>query len=229
MTGIPFIFSSQKDALALLEGPLGAYIKAALAKDNIYSFGHSWDNGFRQMVTATRPIQSPDDLKGLKVRTPPSPITVALFKAFGASPISISANEMYVALQTHLADGVEVPLSTIEVYKFYEVQKYVSYTNHMWTAFTILANGDAWRRLPSNLRDVAERDINAAGNLNNADFVKLMATLEAKLRGQGMVFNSPDTTAFRALVRRAGLYGQWKDAYGAQPWALLEASVGKLT
>ena len=221
---VPFIFSSQKDAYGVARRTDEVHaIKTQYAKVNVYSFGHSWDNGFRQMVTASRPIQNPDDLKGLKMRTPPSPITVSLFKAFGASPTSISANEMYTALQTHLVDGLEVPLSTIDVYKLPKSRS----TSCPHEPRVDGVQGPRQRGchqccLRTKLRDVAERSLNAGGNANNADFVKLMAGLEAQLKTRGMAFNTPDGNAFRTIVKRAGLYTQWKDTYGPQAWSLLE-------
>ena len=97
--------------------------------------GKMWDNGYRQVTSSTHPINTPDDLKGFKIRVPVSPMWTSLFKGLGASPASININEVYSALQTKIVEGQENPLSLIDLFKFYEVQKYVSYTNHMWDGF----------------------------------------------------------------------------------------------
>ena len=229
ITAIPFTFSDHKDALAAMKGPLGAYRRNGLAKIGVYPLEQAWDEGFRQVINSVRAVSTPGDLRGLKLRTPPSPVVTALFKALGASPTPLPMNETYMSLKTKLVDGLELPLAAIEAYKIYEVQKYVSITNHMWTAFTMLANTDAWRRLPKDLQEIAERNINRAGEIDNAEDIRLEAGMEAKLKTQGMAFNTADSSSFRSAVRNAGLYAQWRDLYGAEAWTLLENAVGKLT
>src|SRR5262249_13196993 len=138
-------------------------------------------------------------------------------------------NEMYAALQTHLVDGIELSMTAIDAYKIYEVQKYVSYTNHVWTGYTILANNDAWMRLPKQLRDVLEDRIDKAGALVDSDVARRESSLETNLKAQSMSFNKADIASFQTAVKRSGLYAQWRDSYGAEAWALLERSSGKLT
>ena len=100
---------------------------------------------------------SPADLHGFKIRVPPSPISLSMFKDLGAAPMTLNAAEIYTALQTHLADGQENPLGTIEANKMYEVQKYCSMTSHMWCGYWVLANGSAWKAMPAKSQDtVAE-------------------------------------------------------------------------
>jgi TRAP-type C4-dicarboxylate transport system substrate-binding protein len=181
------------------------------------------------MINGLRPVNTVDDLKGLKIRVAPSPVMAATIRALGSSPTPVNANEMYVALQTHLVDGVELPLPAIESYKIYEVSKYVAYTNHIWTAYTILMNANAWLRLPRNLRELTEHHFNQAAIHDYADVAKLELSLEGTLRGQGMIFTRPDSASFRAAIRRSGVYAQLQNSYGADAWALLEKSVGRLT
>src|SRR5918912_2743021 len=103
-----------------------------------------WDNGFRQITTSTKPIQTPDDLKNFKIRVPPSPLWTSMFKALGAGPTTINFNEVYSALQTKVADGQENPLAIIDTAKLYEVQKYCSLTNHQWAGYHVAFNTAAW-------------------------------------------------------------------------------------
>lgn len=135
---------------------------------------------------------------------------------------------MYTALKTRLVDGTEVPLTVLQVRKLYEVQKYVSMTNFVWTGYQVQANPAAWQKLPKNVRDIAERNINAAADLCRTDITKLDFTLRDQLTKEGMIFNDADIPSFKAAIRAAGLYGQWRDHYGAEGWALLEKSVGPL-
>jgi TRAP-type C4-dicarboxylate transport system substrate-binding protein len=181
------------------------------------------------MINSVRPIVTPDDVKGLKIRIPPGPVTEGMIRALGGSPTAISATELYSSFQTHLIDGMEFPINAVEAYKVYEVSKYVSYTNHQWTGYTVLANAEYWQKLPKNIQDIAEKSFNEEGVIECYDVPKLDAGVEAKLKTQGMVFNNVKSQkAFQEVLSKAGLYSQWRDLFGAQAWALLERSVGKL-
>ena len=187
-----------------------------------------WDNGFRQTTTSTKPIVSPDDFRGMKLRVPVSPLWTSMFKAFDASPASINFNEVYSALQTKIVDGQENPLAIISTAKLYEVQKYCSLTNHMWDGFWFLANRRAWESLPEDVRVIVAKHINAAGVKERDDVAKLNASLQQDLAAKELVFNRPDPAPFRDKLRSAGFYTEWQGKYGSEAWSLLEKSVGKL-
>src|SRR5215212_10431726 len=143
INGVGFVWESYDKVWPAMDGALGAYIRAQIAKSGLHAFERQWDNGYRQMTSSTRPIKGPDDLKGFKIRVPPSPLWTSMFKAFDAAPMSINFSETYSALQTKVAEGQENPLSIIFFAKLFEVQKYLSKTNHMWDGFWFLANGKA--------------------------------------------------------------------------------------
>lgn len=228
ISGIGFAWKSYKEVWAAMDGELGKYIRGEIAKANLMAFEKIWDNGFRQITSSTHPIRTPADLKGFKIRVPVSPLWTSMFTALGASPTSINFNEVYSALQTHLVDGQENPLAIIETAKLYEVQKYLSVTNHMWDGFWFLANKDAWDRLPKDLQAICTRRINEAGLAERADVQRLNETLASTLRSQGMIFNVPDQAPFRQKLREAGFYTQWRQKYGDAAWALLEKYAGSL-
>jgi tripartite ATP-independent transporter DctP family solute receptor len=211
-----------------MDGQLGAYIRAQIAKANLVAMDKIWDNGFRQITASTKPINTPADMKGFKIRVPVSPLWTSMFKALDAAPASINFAEVYSALQTKIVDGQENPLAIIATAKLYEVQKYCSMSNHMWDGFWFLANKKAWDRLPKDLQPIVAKHINAAGVKERADVAELNASLQKDLASKGMVFNSPDMNAFRDQLRKAGFYNEWKNKYGAEAWALLENAVGKL-
>jgi tripartite ATP-independent transporter DctP family solute receptor len=211
-----------------MDGDLGGYVRAQIGNANLFAMEKIWDNGFRQTTTSTKPVQSPDDFRGMKLRVPPSPLWTSMFKAFDASPASINFNEVYSALQTKIVDGQENPLAIIATAKLYEVQKYCSLTNHMWDGFWFLANQRAWQSLPDDVRAIVARNVNAAGVKEREDVAKLNATLQQELAGKGLVFNQPDQAPFRDKLRAAGFYTEWKAKYGDEAWGLLEKSVGKL-
>ncbi|MBR3193969.1 TRAP transporter substrate-binding protein DctP, partial [Bosea sp. (in: a-proteobacteria)] len=172
------------------------------------------------------PIASPADLKGFKIRVPVSPLWTSMFKAFDSAPASINFAEVYTALQTKIVDGQENPLAIIATAKLFEVQKYLSLTNHMWDGFWFLANRRAWERLPQDLRTIVAKNIDAAALLERADVAKLNAGLQAELTSKGMVINETKADDFRAALQKAGFYGEWKGKYGDEAWAILEKAVG---
>jgi len=144
INGMGFAFPDYDTVWKAMDGDLGAYIRAQIAKANLIAMDKIWDNGFRQTTTSTKPVQTPDDFRGMKLRVPVSPLWTSMFKALDASPASINFNEVYSALQTKVVDGQENPLAIISTAKLYEVQKYCSLTNHMWDGFWFLANRRAW-------------------------------------------------------------------------------------
>jgi tripartite ATP-independent transporter DctP family solute receptor len=229
ISGIGFAFPDYDTVWKAMDGGLGAHIRGEITKANLVVMDKIWDNGFRQTTSSTRPITSPDDLKGFKIRVPVSPLWTAMFKAFGASPASINFSEVYSALQTKIVEGQENPLAIISTAKLYEVQKYCSLTNHMWDGFWFLANRRAWEKLPEDVRTIVAKNINAAGVKEREDVAKLNAGLQQELAGKGLVFNQPNVTPFRDKLRSAGFYAEWKGKYGDQAWELLEKSVGKLS
>ena len=229
INGIGFAFKDYDQVWSAMDGALGTFIRAAVAKSGLYAFGSMWDNGYRQITSSTHPINAPDDLKGFKIRVPVSPLWTSMFKAFGAAPASININEAYSAMQTKIVEGQENPLALIDLYKFYEVQKFVSLTNHMWDGFWTLANGRVWAALPKDLQDIVERNLDAAAQQERDDVRALNASLQGALTRKGMVFNGTDPEKFRATLRTAGFYAEWKEKYGAQAWAALESQVGALS
>jgi len=228
INGMGFAFADYDSVWKAMDGDLGAYIRAQIAKANLIAMEKIWDNGFRQTTTSNKPITTPDDFRGMKLRVPPSPLWTSMFKAFDAAPASINFNEVYSALQTKIVDGEENPLAIISTAKLYEVQKYCSLTNHMWDGFWFLANQRAFAALPDDVRGIVTDNINAAGLKERDDIARLNASLQQDLTAKGLVFNRPDPAAFRDKLRSAGFYTEWKNKFGDEAWRLLEKSVGKL-
>jgi TRAP-type transport system periplasmic protein len=228
INGMGFAFPDYDAVWKAMDGDLGAYIRAQIAKANLVAMERIWDNGFRQTTTSTKPIVVPGDFRGVKLRVPVSPLWTSMFKALDASPASINFNEVYSALQTKIVDGQENPLAIISTAKLYEVQKYCSLTNHMWDGFWFLANQRAWESLADDVRTIVAKHINAAGLNERDDVAKLNASLQHDLSAKGLVFNRPDPAPFRDKLRSAGFYTEWQGKYGPDAWGLLEKSVGKL-
>ena len=227
INGIGFAFPDYDAVWRAMDGELGALIRGEIARGNqIVAMERIWDNGFRHMTTSTKPIRAPEDLQGFKMRVPVSLLWTSMFKAFGASPISINAAEMYSALQTKIADGQENPLAAIWNTKIYEVQKHLALSGHMWDGYWFLANRRAWQALPTELRTLAARHLDQSALDQRADLATLNTSLAADLQAKGMMFNEVDKGAFREALRRAGFYQEWRGKYGEQNWAVLERAAG---
>lgn len=226
ISGIGFAFPGYDQVWPAMDGELGAYVRAEIEKSNLVVLEKIWDNGFRQITSSVGPINTADDLKGFKIRVPVSPLWTSMFSAFESAPASINFAEVYSALQTGIVDGQENPLAIISTAKLYEVQKYLSFTNHMWDGFWFLANKRAWERMPEDVREIVAKNINEAAVKERADVAELNATVRGELEGHGMVVNEPDTSSFRQKLADAGFYAEWKKNYGDDAWAILEKAVG---
>lgn len=229
INGVGFAFKDYDQVWSAMDGALGSYVRGEIEKRGLHPFEKIWDNGFRQTTTSTKPIKTPDDFKGVKLRVPVSPLWTSMFAALGASPTSINFSEVYSALQTHIVDGQENPLSLIESSKLYEVQKYCSMTNHMWDGFWLLSNRRAFERLPKDFQEIVSREMNRAAMEERADLAKASVQTRAGLEGKGLAFNDVETAAFRDKLRTAGFYKEWRAKYGEDAWHVLEESVGQIS
>lgn len=229
INGMGFAFAGYPEVWSAMDGALGAHVRSEIAKRGLFAMERIWDNGFRQTTTSTRPVNAPADLRGLKLRVPPSPLWTSMFTALGAAPTSINFSETYSALQTRVVDGQENPLAIIETARLYEVQRFCSLTNHMWDGFWFLANARAWGRLPRDVQEIAQRELNASAMREREDVAKLNGELQGKLAQRGMQFNGVDPAPFRDRLKESGFYREWRGRYGEEAWRVLESSVGSLS
>ncbi|MES2784504.1 MAG: TRAP transporter substrate-binding protein [Pseudomonadota bacterium] len=224
----PFVFADLPTAFRAMDGDLGAHVRAGFTKVNLVPVGKVWDHGFRQITMSTKPINAVQDLNGVKLRVPATPVLQQTFKALGASPTTIGIGEAYTALQTKVVDGQENSLAIIEAQRFYEVQKYCSLSNHSWECFWIAANPKSWAAVPENLRQVATRAFDAHAVKTRTAMAALNTTLQESLTKRGMVFNTVNPVPFRDALQKAGAYKEWKGKFGDETWALVEKYSGKL-
>jgi tripartite ATP-independent transporter DctP family solute receptor len=223
-----FAFGDYSQVWSAMDGKVGAHVRGAIAKMKLHAFERMWDNGFRQMTSSKSPIAAARDMDGLKIRVPVSPLSISMFKGLGASPTSLQFSEVYSALQTRIVDAQENPLPIIQVAKLFEVQKHCSLSNHIWDGFWFIANGRTWESLPADLKTIVAGAINDAGMKQREDIKKLNETLQGDLAAKGLAFNKTNPDSFRAKLREAGFYAEWKGRFGDEAWGLLEQSVGKL-
>jgi tripartite ATP-independent transporter DctP family solute receptor len=228
INAVGFAFADYDQVWKAMDGQLGAHVRAALAKVGLYTFEKIWDNGFRQITTGSKPIESAKDMDGLKIRVPVSPLSISMFKALGSAPTSLQFSEVYSSLQTRIVDAQENPLPILQVAKLYEVQKYCALSNHIWDGFWFVANGREWQSLPDDIKKIVANAINDAGLKQRDDIKAFNETVQADLTSKGLTFTRPAPDSFRAKLRDAGFYGEWKTKFGDEAWGLLEGAVGKL-
>ena len=225
---VPFAFRSASAAQRAMDGPLGRYVARELAGKGVLALPVSaFDNGLRQIATRTKPIVGPDDLAGMRIRIPAGRMFHDVFSAFGAEPVTINVDGIYGALKSGAVDAEENPLAVVELFRLYEVVKYVSVTNHMWSGFNLIAHLPTWNRLPADLKAVITRNAARYVRRQRNDQARLNGALRRRLASRGLIFNGPVAAApFRA--RLSGVYGAWKERLGRECWSLLEAETGRL-
>ncbi|WBU62158.1 TRAP transporter substrate-binding protein (plasmid) [Paracoccus albus] len=170
----------------------------------------TWENGFRQITNSVRPINTPEDLAGLKIRTPSSEWRVAMFNEWGANPTPMAFSEVFVALQTGTMEGQENPLTNITGANFQEVQKHLSLTGHVYSPTYLTAGLPVWNELPDDVRTAAAEVAASVQDWSLAEGETADAELVEKVKAAGMEVNEADKAAF--IAASAPVY----EAFAAQ-------------
>ncbi len=185
---LPYLFTTRKAAFDAVDGELGQKLNTYLSKKGFEVLGYQ-ENGFRHVTNSKRPIKTPADLKGLKIRTMENPMHIAFFKELGANPTPMSWGELYTALQQGTVDAQENPYAMIDDGKFYEVQKYVSETGHVFSYEILIANKKFMDKLPADLRKVVVDAAHKAIMAQRASLEKEEAAFKAKVTKAGLKAN----------------------------------------
>jgi tripartite ATP-independent transporter DctP family solute receptor len=206
--GLPFLFPDAAAAFRVVDGPVGETLSQRLGSVGIQLV--AWmDNGIRHITNSRRPIVRPDDLRGLRIRTPPDPSTIDTFQALGAATQQIAFSELYVALQQGVVDGQENPLANIHSAKLHEVNRFISLSAHKWESTPFLASRMAWGRLSEADRTMLREAAAEATRLQRQLMVEADVRLLAEYRGMANVaVNEADQAAFRTATR--GVLDAWE-------------------
>ena len=223
-----FAFKDYDQVWSAMDGSLGDYIRGKVAAIGLQPIGKHWDLGFRHITTSSKPIKAPEDLRELKVRVPVAPLFVSCFKALGSAPTPLNFDEVYSALQTKLIDGQENDVIVTDTAKLYEVQKYCALTGHIWDGYFTLVNGRLWKGIPEPLQQIVSKSFGDAALKERTEIRARSQAVRQSLQEKGLVFNDVDREAFRAALRKAGFYAQWKESFGAEAWSALEKATGTL-
>ena len=154
---MPYLVRS-REHMARIEEEVVWPVLAPLAEEHGYRILGVWENGYRHVTNNTRPVRAPDDLAGLKLRTPRGTWRVKLFQNFGANPVPMAFSEVLIALRTGVVDGQENPLAQIHASKLNEVQQFLSLTEHVYTPAFVTVSPDHWEDVPEHVRAVVEEE-----------------------------------------------------------------------
>jgi len=226
--GVGFAFKDYDTVWKAMDGDLGNHLRRQIGKSGLYAFDKNWDDGFTQFFSSSKPLNTPEDLQGFKLRVPAAPLFVSLFKTLGASPVAINWGETYSALQTKVVDGLGQSLINMVASKVYEVQKYGSMVNFSWNGFFLLSNGAKWNAVPDAQKEIIARNFNDAAIKQRNDVAQLNNRLKDELVKHGIVFSTPDTAPFKEVLKKGGYYAEWKKNFGDEAWAMLEKYSGNL-
>ena len=205
--GMPFLFSSQAHAWKVMDGPAGKELAEKSAEKGLIVLGY-WDNGIRQMSNSKRPLLKPEDLKGLKMRTPPDAVTVDIMQSMGAEAQQIKFSELYVALQQGVVDGQENPLVNIWAGKLHEVQKYISLTGHKYELTPFLIGKRSWDKLSEVDKKVIHEAAAEATALQRKLAQESDEKMFAELKAKGVQIDKVDQGPFIAAT--APVIAKWE-------------------
>ena len=178
---LPFIFANEEVADYILDGPVGKKLLDMLPDQGLVGLAY-WENGFRMLTNSSRPVHSPEDLKGLKIRTMENPIHLAAFRTMGSNPTPMAFGELFSAMQQKVVDGQENPWGTIFLQNFFEVQKYATDTGHVYSPFVLLISKKFWDKLPDDLKAVVQDAADQSKVHNRALNRKMNAEYLEKLK-----------------------------------------------
>lgn len=214
---IPYLFVSKQNAYNFLDGPMGTKMREDFGKKTNTVMLAYGENGFRHFTNRARPIQSPADLKGLKMRTQENPAHIEMMKAMGAIPTPIPFGELYTALSQGVVDGQENPVSLTESSRFHEVQKYLTLDGHFYSPFVLVANGAFFGKLTPEQKQIVEEGAKAWSERQR-------------------IFNTADEERALKVMRESGVEVQeltpaqieeFKNAAQAGSLPMIEKEIGK--
>lgn len=223
----PFLFATEREADEVLDGPFGKRLLDRLADVGLVGLTY-WENGFRSVTNSRRPIQRVEDLAGVKLRVMQNPVALDTFKALGANPVPMAFSELFTALETRTIDGQENPIVIIQTSRFYEVQKYLTVSRHVYTPFIVIASKRWWDGLSAD----EKRVVNDAA-LASREYQRSLsrATVDQSLRdlrAKGMQVNElPPAEVARVRERTQAVVEKHSQSIGAATIAELDREILK--
>ena len=224
----PFLISNTKEADTMLDGPIGDKIRAKLQDKGLVGLTY-WENGFRNLTNSKRPITKMEDMNGIKLRVMQNNVFLNSFQTLGANAIPMAFSELFSALETKTVDGQENPFNTILSSKFYEVQKYMTVTNHVYSPWIVLVSKKWWDQLSKVEQKVLTDAAIASRDFERKDTRAEAAKAMADLKAKGMEINelSPAESA-RMRDKLTKVYASVGVDVGMDLWSEAQAELKKI-
>ena len=185
---LPFLFNNEQEADAVFDGPFGQKLAAKLNDKGLVGLVY-WENGFRNLTNSKRPVEKVEDLKGIKLRVMQNPVYIDMFNGFGANAVPLSFSELFTAMETGTVDGQENPVTTIQSSKFYEVQKYLTISKHVYSPWIVLASKRWYDGLSNDERKIINEAAVASRDFERKDSREASKQSIAYLKDKGMQIN----------------------------------------
>jgi tripartite ATP-independent transporter DctP family solute receptor len=202
---LPFVFGNEREADAILDGAFGKSLTDKLQDKGLVGLVY-WENGFRNLTNKKHPIAKVEDMHGIKLRVMQNPIYIDMFKDFGANAVPLPFSELFTALETGTVDGQENPVNTIQSSKFYEVQKYLSLTKHVYSPWIVLASKKWWDKLSAAEKKAVQESAEAARDFERKDSRAAAEKALDFLKSKGMqvtVIDDKEINRMRELSKPA--------------------------
>lgn len=212
VTDLPFIFVDKPHAHRVLDGEIGQNMLAQLEGTGIKGLAF-WENGFRNITNSERPIVTPADVRGMKIRTMENQIHMDSFRQVGADPTPMAFGELFTALQQGTVDGQENPLAVISTARFYEVQDHLALTGHFYAAAPLLASGALWDSLSDEEKVIFQEVAKDVAVIQRGMLQEMEGRLIEELEAAGMQITRPDVAVWQEAM--APVYEKWADTIDA--------------
>jgi tripartite ATP-independent transporter DctP family solute receptor len=225
---LPFLFNNEKEADAVLDGPFGQKLVAKLQEKGLVGLVY-WENGFRNLTNTKRPVAKMEDMQGIKLRVMQNPVYIDMFNSFGANAVPLPFSELFTALETKTVDGQENPVNTIQSSKFYEVQKYLSITKHVYSPWIVLASKKWWDGLSADEQKAINEAAAASRDFERKDSREASVKAIDFLKEKGMqVSVVSDTELARMREKAKPAFDKFAAEGGADVIKELQAEIAKV-
>ena len=223
----PFLFNNVKEADIVLDGPVGEKVKATLEPKGMVGLVY-WENGFRNLTNNKRPITKLEDMNGIKLRVMQNNVFLDSFKALGANAVPLPFSELFTALETRAVDGQENPFNTVVSSKFYEVQKYLTVTNHVYSPWIVTVSKKWWDTLSSAEKKVLQDAAVKSRDFERKDTREEATKALAELNAKGMQVNElPPAEANRMREKLASVNVEIAKSVGQGTWDAVQGAVAQ--
>ena len=224
----PFFISNTKEADAMLDGPVGDKVRNKLQEKGLVGLAY-WENGFRNLTNSKRAIHKVEDMEGIKLRVMQNNVYLNSFKTLGANAVPMAFSELFSALETNTVDGQENPFNTILSSKFYEVQKYVTVTNHVYAPWIVLVSKKWWDQLSKDEQKILSDAAKLSRDFERKDTREEAAKAVADLKAKGMQINElPPAEAARMRDKLTRVYASIGADIGMDLWNEAQAELSKI-